>query len=127
MKIIFQLFADSRVVTIEDQDTELQMELCELHSDILLSSKQNLTYGQLWNFVKPDTYPKLHNFVLKVTSMLGSTHICECTFSTMKMLKLKQRNRLSQEALKSYLCIMTTEMEADVVALINEHTAQFSH
>ncbi|KAJ8896322.1 hypothetical protein PR048_001666 [Dryococelus australis] len=55
--IILQLFADPMAVTIEDQDPELQMELCELHSTILLSSKPNLTYGQLWNFVMPDKYP----------------------------------------------------------------------
>ncbi|KAJ8894937.1 hypothetical protein PR048_000244 [Dryococelus australis] len=127
MKTIFQLFADPMSVTIEDQDPELQMELCKLQSDILLSSGQNLTYGQLWNFVMPDKYPKLHNFALKITSMFGSTYICECAFSTMKMSKSKQRNRLSQEALKSNLRIVTTEMEADIVALVNEHTAQCSH
>ncbi|KAJ8897329.1 hypothetical protein PR048_002675, partial [Dryococelus australis] len=115
MKTILQLFANTMAVMIEDQDPELQMGLCELQSDILLSSKQNLIYGQLWNFVMPDKYPKLHNFVLKVTAMFGSTYICACTFSTTKMLKSKQRNRLSQEALKSNLRIVTTEMEADIV------------
>ncbi|KAJ8888901.1 hypothetical protein PR048_008395 [Dryococelus australis] len=124
MKTMFQLFADPMAVIIEDQDPELQMELCELQCDILLSLKQNFSYGQLWNFVMPDKYPKLHNFALKVTSMFGSTYICECPFSTMKMLKSKQRNRLSQEALKSNFRIVTTEMEADIVALVNEHTAQ---
>ncbi|KAJ8886572.1 hypothetical protein PR048_012784 [Dryococelus australis] len=43
MKTMFHLFADPMAVTIEDQDPELEMELCELQSDILLSSKQNLT------------------------------------------------------------------------------------
>ncbi|KAJ8872174.1 hypothetical protein PR048_025776 [Dryococelus australis] len=127
MKTIFQLFAHPTAVTIEDQDPELQMELCELRSDILLSSKQNLTYRQFRNFVMPDKYPKLYNFALQVTFMFGSTYICECAFSIMKMLKLKQRNRLSQEALKFNLHIVTTEMEADIVALVNEHTAQCSH
>ncbi|KAJ8888044.1 hypothetical protein PR048_007530 [Dryococelus australis] len=36
IKTIFQLVADPVAVTIEDQDPELQMELCELQSDILL-------------------------------------------------------------------------------------------
>ncbi|KAJ8895225.1 hypothetical protein PR048_000550 [Dryococelus australis] len=93
------------------QDPELQMELCKLQSDILLSSKQNLTYGQLWNFVMPDKYPKLHNIALKVTSMF----------------RIKSEDRLSQEALKSNLRIVTTEMETDIVALVNEHPAQCSH
>ncbi|KAJ8896625.1 hypothetical protein PR048_001969 [Dryococelus australis] len=74
-----------------------------------------------------DKYPKLHNFALKVTSMFGSTYICECAFSTVKMLKSKKRNRLSQEALKSNLCIVTTEMEADTVAFVNDHITQCSH
>ncbi|KAJ8890878.1 hypothetical protein PR048_010387 [Dryococelus australis] len=37
MKTIFQLFADPIAVIIEDQDPELQIELCEFQSDILLS------------------------------------------------------------------------------------------
>ncbi|KAJ8880538.1 hypothetical protein PR048_017008 [Dryococelus australis] len=78
MKTIFQLFADPMAVTIEDRDTELQMEI---------------------------------------------TYICECAFSTMKILNSKQRNRSSQEALKSNFRIVTT----DIVALVNEHTAQCSH
>ncbi|KAJ8893056.1 hypothetical protein PR048_005637 [Dryococelus australis] len=75
----------------------------------------------------PDTYPKLHNFALKVTSMFESTYICECAFLTMKMLNSKQRNRLSQEDLKPNLRIVTTEMKADIVALVKEHTSQCSH
>ncbi|KAJ8889608.1 hypothetical protein PR048_009108 [Dryococelus australis] len=103
---IFQLFAEPMAVTtIVDHDPELRMELCKLQSDILFSSKQNLTYGQLWNFVLPDKYPKLHNFALKS----------------------KQGNRLSQDALKSNLRIVTAEMEADIVTLVNEHTAHCSH
>ncbi|KAJ8881121.1 hypothetical protein PR048_017594 [Dryococelus australis] len=37
MKTIFQLFADPMAVMIGDQDPKLQMELCELQSDIQLS------------------------------------------------------------------------------------------
>ncbi|KAJ8879269.1 hypothetical protein PR048_019876 [Dryococelus australis] len=39
MKTIFQLFVDPMAVMIEDQDPGLQLELCELQSDILLSLK----------------------------------------------------------------------------------------
>ncbi|KAJ8886436.1 hypothetical protein PR048_012647 [Dryococelus australis] len=35
--------------------------------------------------------------------------------------------QVMSEALKSNLCIVTTEIEADIVALVNEHTAQRSH
>ncbi|KAJ8869835.1 hypothetical protein PR048_028844 [Dryococelus australis] len=121
------LSADPMAVTIEDQDPELQMELYKRKSDVQLSTKQILTHGQLWNFVMPEEYPKFHNLALTVTSMFGSTYICECAFLTMKMLKSKQRNRLFQDPLKSNLRIVTTEMEADIVGLVNEHTAQCSH
>ncbi|KAJ8890879.1 hypothetical protein PR048_010388 [Dryococelus australis] len=72
----------------------------------------------------PEKYPKLHNFALKVTSIFGSTYVSECAFPTMKS---KQRNRLSQETLKSNFLIVTTEKEADIVALVNEHTVQCPH
>lgn len=127
LKTTFQLYVDPMTAKIEDQDPELQMELCELQSDFLLTSNTSLKCEEFWKLVMPNKYPKLHNFALKVTSMFGSTYICECAFSTMKSLKSKQRNKLSQEALKSTLRIVTTEMEADIPALVDMHTAQSSH
>ncbi|KAJ8896698.1 hypothetical protein PR048_002043 [Dryococelus australis] len=112
METIFQLFADPMAVTIEDQDPELQMELCKLQQ-------------RYSTFFK--TKYDILTIMEHLTCMFGRTYTCECAFSTMKMLMSKRKNRLSEEALKSILHIVTTEMEADIVVLVNKHPAQCAH
>lgn len=82
----------------------------------MISSKTRLQFNQFWKFVTPDKYPKLHNFGSNVIWMFGSTYICECAFSRMKMFKLNDKNKLSQDYLKSIRRILTIETEVDVPA-----------
>jgi hypothetical protein len=84
-----QLFSNPLGSKIEEQDHDLQMELCELQSDFFLASKSNLQYEEFWKLLTNEQFPKFRKYALKVCSMFGSTYICECTFSTMKMLKTK--------------------------------------
>jgi len=49
--------------------------------------------------------------------MFGITYICECTFSNMKHIKLKHRNRLTDETLSHLLRVSSSEIEVDFAAL----------
>ncbi|KAJ8879669.1 hypothetical protein PR048_020277 [Dryococelus australis] len=73
MKTMLKLFTNFMSAKTEDQDPKFQMKLYN------------------WQV------PQASQLYFKVTAMFGSTCICECTFSTMKILELKQRNSLSQE------------------------------
>ena len=50
-----------------------------------------------WKFVSKERFPMLKNAALKLFSMSESTYmyICECAFSTMNIVKSKNRNQLA--------------------------------
>ena len=53
------------------------------------------TAESFWKLVSKDILPKVKNFALKMHSMFGNTHVCESTFSTMKQVKSKNKNRMA--------------------------------
>jgi hypothetical protein len=67
--------------------------------DFFLASKSNLQYEEFWKLLTNEQFSKLCKYGLKVCSIFGSTYICDCNFSTMKVLKTMQRNRLSENVL----------------------------
>ncbi|XP_045462479.1 general transcription factor II-I repeat domain-containing protein 2A-like [Harmonia axyridis] len=50
-----------------------------------------------------DKYPNLRQIALQLTTMFGSTYLCESAFSEMKIIKSKYRNRLTDEHMSSCL------------------------
>jgi len=110
------LFNNSMAVEIEKQDAALQLQLCELQTDPLLSTKEiDVSFWKKLSVVK---YPLLRELALKILSMFGTTYICECIFSNMKHIKSKQRNRLTNETLSHLLRVFTSETEVDFAALL---------
>uniref|UniRef100_A0A2H8TM48 SCAN domain-containing protein 3 n=2 Tax=Melanaphis sacchari TaxID=742174 RepID=A0A2H8TM48_9HEMI len=115
------------VVEIEKQDAELQLELCELQTDPSLLSTKEIDIS-FWKKLPTLKYPLLREFALKMLSMFGTTYICECTFSNMKHIKSKHRNRLTDETLSHLLRVSSSEIEVDFAALSLEAThPQNSH
>jgi len=56
-----------------------------------------------WKLVSKDRFPKLKDFATKMHSVFGNTHMCESTFSTMKQVKSKNRNRIAKATLNDSL------------------------
>jgi hypothetical protein len=81
------LFNNPMEVNVETQLPELQLELCELHSDPFLLTKKNENPKSFWKLICKDRFPNLRDLALKLHSVFGSTYTCECTFSTMKHVK----------------------------------------
>lgn len=65
-------------------------------------------------------YPVLKDFSLKILSLFGSTYVCESTFSLMKTIKSKERNRMLDGTLKTLLRSATTSIQPDFQALVNK-------
>jgi len=61
------------------------------------------TVESFWKLVSKDRFLKLKDFALKMRSMFGNTYVCESTFSTMKQVKYKYRNRMADETLDDSL------------------------
>lgn len=61
-------------------------------------------------------------------STFGTTYIYECTFFNTKSIKLKEKNRLTDEMLRHLLCVLTSVIYVDFVALSSAVTLpQNSH
>ncbi|KAE9522594.1 hypothetical protein AGLY_017016 [Aphis glycines] len=126
MRPQINLFNNPMAVEIEKQDPSLQLELCELQTDPFLSAKE--IDVSFWKTLPVEKYPILRNFALKMLSMFGTTYICECTFSNLKHIKSKERNRLTDETLGHLLRVSTTEIEVDFTKLsIEKPHPQVSH
>ncbi|KAL4125892.1 hypothetical protein QTP88_010129 [Uroleucon formosanum] len=126
MRPQINLFNNPMAVEIEKQDPSLQLELCELQTDPFLSAKEiDVSFSKT---LPVEKYPILRDFALKMLSMFGTTYICECTFSNLKHIKSKERNRLTDETLGHLLRVSTTEIEVDFTKLsIEKPHPQVSH
>ncbi|XP_045465147.1 general transcription factor II-I repeat domain-containing protein 2A-like isoform X1 [Harmonia axyridis] len=79
----------------------VENELVQIISDIHLKATASDT--KFWCFIAEDKYPNLRQIALQLTTMFGSTYLCESAFSEMKIIKSKYRNRLTDEHMSSCL------------------------
>ncbi|XP_067123968.1 general transcription factor II-I repeat domain-containing protein 2-like [Centruroides vittatus] len=125
----FCIFATPFTVDIEMLPATFQMECIEFQSDIQL--KEKFDHVSLFDFYKTylprDIYPALHSHALFMSSLFGSTYICEQLFSRMKHTKSKIRTKISDEHLEGCLRIATTSIEPDIDALVSQQQCQMSH
>jgi hypothetical protein len=107
-------------VNVETQLPELQFELYELQSEPFSLTNKKENPKRFWKLVCKDRFPKLTDFALKLHSMFGSTYTCECTFSTMKHVKSKNRNQMGDKTLEACLRLATTNIDIDMDTLVKE-------
>ncbi|EFN77429.1 General transcription factor II-I repeat domain-containing protein 2B, partial [Harpegnathos saltator] len=80
------LFEKPLTGQIEEQCLHLQAKLCDLQYDISLKIRQKKGV-EFFKILDASCYPHLRNFDLRIFSMFGSTYLCECSFSKMKIIK----------------------------------------
>ena len=114
------LYNNPMDVDVETQLSGFQLELCELQCDSFLLSRKNETQKRFWKLVSKDKFPKLKDFALKMHSMFGSTYVCESTFSTMKLIKSRNKNRMVNQTLDNCLRLSTTSIDDDIETIVSE-------
>ncbi|PNF42972.1 hypothetical protein B7P43_G11112 [Cryptotermes secundus] len=112
------LFSNPIHCDIESQPGHLQLELCELQCDPSLNTSQ-VTGIDFWKLLSPERYPLLRNWALKLCSVFASTYICETAFSSLKHVKSKNGNRLSDVVLSHILRVATSQLEVDFISLVS--------
>ena len=105
------LYNNPMDVDVETQLSEFQLELCELQCDPFLLSRKNETQKRFWKSVSKDKFHKLKDFALKMHSMFGSTYVLESTFSTMKLVQSRNKNRIINQTLDNCLRLSTTSID----------------
>ena len=122
------LFTDPLSSAVSEQPVELQLELCELQSDPFFQARRNERGISFWRLLPESRFPLLRDFALSMASMFGSTYICESSFSTMKHIKSKERNRLTDETLFQLMQIGSTNIEIDIENIVQQQgRPQASH
>jgi hypothetical protein len=126
MKNDTALFHNPFIVMNEEQPAQLQLELCDLQADPILSTMKEKGID-LFEIIPKETYPQLRDFGLRMSSMFGSTYLCESTFSNMKFIKSRYRCSLTDESLH-FLRPGTTNITVDIPASVKESdNPQCSH
>lgn len=105
--------------SIEDQPPDLQLELSDLQADMFLITRQEKG-PEFFKLLSKEKFPNLRDFGLKMTSMFGSTYICESAFSYMKYIKNPNRSNLTDSTLRHLMRLSTTELAVDISSLVDE-------
>ena len=102
--MLLDLFSNAFAILPENAPESAQLELIDMQNDENLRNKFN--EDNLLNFyccIDRNNYKWLLDNALKMTSLFGSTYICEQTFSILNINKSKTRNGMSNESLESIL------------------------
>ncbi len=65
------------------------LQLNTLQSDRQEDKFSKVKLAEYWMRVDKDSYGELHTITFKALTMFGSTYVCECSFSTMNIIKTK--------------------------------------
>lgn len=133
MKLAFSFFdrpahfdvADAASVCelLKVERAAFETELLEIQAQMQFEEQEHMN-DRKW--MKVDK-PTLREAAIKVLSMFGSTWTCESTFSTMKVLKNKQRSRLLHENLERHLLCAVTNLMPRLTDLTKGMQCQVSH
>ncbi|XP_027230681.2 general transcription factor II-I repeat domain-containing protein 2 [Penaeus vannamei] len=122
------LFQNPFVADIDEAQPSYQFELAELQDcDVLKDAFKPNSLIDFYAALPNDTYPNIRKHALKMSTLFGSTYICEQTFSHMKLLKTPMRSRLTDEHLHQCLRLAVTKMEPDIQLLTSQIQAHSSH
>ncbi|KAK9528431.1 hypothetical protein VZT92_012593 [Zoarces viviparus] len=123
-----RLFQNPFVADIDEAQPSYQFELAELQNcDVLKDAFKPNSLIDFYAALPNDTYPNIKKHAMKMSTLFGSTYICEQTFSRMKLLKTPMRSRLTDEHLHHCLRLAVTRMEPDIQLLTSQMQAHSSH
>jgi len=111
VKMLLDLFCNPFAILPENS----QLELIDLQNDE--NQRNKLDEDNLLNFYLALIETIIDN-ALKMTSLFGSTYICEQTFSILNINKSKTRNRLPNESLESILKFGTTKFQPNIKEIL---------
>ncbi|XP_078521639.1 general transcription factor II-I repeat domain-containing protein 2-like [Lissotriton helveticus] len=123
-----RIFQNPFVADINDTLPSLQFELAELQTcDVLKDAFNPNCLIEYYASLPNESYSNIRKHAMKMSTVSGSTYICEQTFSRMKLIKNPTRSRLSDQHLHQSLRLAVTGMEPDISLLTSQKQAHSSH
>ena len=106
----------------------VENEILTLTNDIELKARATPGIsGEFWNLLLEEKYPSLRQCALNMSSLFGSTYLCESAFSHMKIIKLKYRTTLTDDHLAACLRLALSSYRLDYEKLADSSQCQKSH
>ena len=104
-------------------------ELIELkNNNALKQSYTDKSMVEFWMLSVPgDSYSAVSLCAKKILTCFGSTYVCESAFSTMGLIKSKQRNALTDRHLHDCLRTATSTYQPDLGRIVGNMQTQVSH
>ena len=122
------LFQNPFIANIDEARPSCQFEFAELQNcDVLKDAFKPNSLVDFYAALPKDTYPNIRIHAMKLSTLLGSTYICEQTFSRMKVIKTPARSKLTDENLHHCLGLPVTRVEPDIQLLTSQMQAHGSH
>ena len=78
-------------------------------------------------YVSKEKYPGIYEHALLMSSLFGSTYICEQVFPRMKNIKCKSRTRITDNNLECFLGIASSSITPNIESLVSTKHCQLSH
>ena len=117
---------------VDSAPEDIQMELIDLQSNMVMKSKHDSKDISLLDFyqqylIEDGEYPYLVDNAKKIASMFGSTYICEQLFSKMKLTKSKLRTAITDSHLDGALRLSSSSLKPNIKKLVLNKRHQVSH
>ncbi|XP_035224463.1 SCAN domain-containing protein 3-like [Stegodyphus dumicola] len=103
----------------QEDHTALELELTDFQN-YLLSISLSSSSENIWPPVPKEKYPILVHVCLKVKAMFSSTYQCEVSFSSIKFIKNKYRNRSTDEHLDNCIRMTATTYSFNTKKLVDD-------
>lgn len=108
----------------------LQMEFVDMTADDelrLLFEKTGKSSASFWVKLNETQFSEIRTLALTVSSMFGTTYICEQSFSHMNMIKTRYRASMTNEHLEQCLRISVTSETPNFKKIVMDRKCNFSH
>lgn len=121
----FGVSGEENIQNAADLTFDEKNELLDLSSDSTMKAKfLDSSIPSFWIYARSQ-YPTIVNRAIKILLPFSTSYLCESAFSTMKIVKSKQRNRLLH--LEDDLRVGLSTIRPRIDKLCGTHQAQVSH
>lgn len=109
----------------------IENEILKLQNDIVMKAKSTSAppgkHAAFWELLLDEKYPNLRRCALNLTALFGSTYLCECAFSHMKIIKSKYRSTMTDDHLVACLRLAISTYTPAYEKLASSSQCQVSH
>ncbi|KAJ8891107.1 hypothetical protein PR048_010617 [Dryococelus australis] len=117
----FNLYSFPFSTSIDDVPENLQMECVSLQCDKFNNFSLLDFYKK---YVSQETYLRIHKHAILMTSLFGSTYLCEQVFYRLKHVQCTSRSRITDVHLESSQRVATSSIMSDIGKLIGGKQCQ---